>query len=144
MDLNQWLTLNALGTFASALVVLRFVVEYTKGGVDALASKVGVSIPTRLYAYLVALAMLLPYKHFMGALTAETVYLDMLNGFVLAAAAGFMEKPKVTLQDAAAALGLSLAGGEAEQEQPAKELIGFHVGQAPEDDYDDDENDSTI
>lgn len=126
MDFNQWLTLDTFKDFASALVVLRLAVEYTKDGADALAGRIGLNVPTKLYAYLVALlGILIPYQALTGTLTLANIYLDCLNAFVLAIGAGFMQKPKVTIEDAANALGLTLQSEQPQDEPKVKQPIGF-------------------
>lgn len=68
--------------------------EYSRDGVDYVASRVGLRVPTRLWAYIVAWFVLVPTQAFLGALTLQTIYLNVFNALIVAIAAGAMEKPQ--------------------------------------------------
>lgn len=134
MELQNWLTLETLGQFSTALVFLRLWVEYTKSDVDAFFGRWELRFPTSIYAFLMALVgILLPYHAFTTGLTFQAVYLDVINAFALSIGAGFMAKPKGDIQLVALPPELT------PQDDEPRHLIGFHTDPTDEYDEEDDE-----
>ena len=71
----------SLGTYAGATLAVMVVVEFTKElpGIKA--------IPTRLWAYIVAVALLVLSTVFTGNIDAPTVFLCFVNAVIVAMAA---------------------------------------------------------
>ena len=72
---------NMLGTYAGATVAVMLFVEFTKElpGIKA--------IPTRLWAYVMAVAVLILSTVFTGQVDAPTVFLCLFNAVIVAMAA---------------------------------------------------------
>lgn len=80
---NEWITMSTLGTFGSVVFIVTVMTQFLKGIVDRFRK-----VPTRLLALLLAWAVLMGKHAVMdGGLTAQRVYLDLLNGFIVALAA---------------------------------------------------------
>ena len=91
MDDQTLFTLAYLGTFTGATVAVRYVVEYTKDHVRAWTQD---RLPTNIYALLWAWVVLYSAHAALGMLGDGTWLTDFFSGFVVAAAAGAMQKPK--------------------------------------------------
>lgn len=91
---NQLFTWEALSAMGGASLLTYFIVQYTKSIVDRIASR---WLPTDLYAVIVASLILLTAQLALGADPADwRVYLlAMANGFLVAAAAGQMQRKAV-------------------------------------------------
>jgi hypothetical protein len=91
---NQLFTWEALSAMGGASLLTYFVVQYTKGLIDRLAAR---WLPTDLYAVIVAGAVLITAQLALGADPADwRVYvLAIANGFLVAAAAGQMQRKAV-------------------------------------------------
>jgi len=94
METGQLFTWEALATMGGASLLTYFVVQYTKGLIDRLASG---WLPTDLYAVIVASIILVTAQLAIGANPADwRVYLlAVANGFLVAAAAGQMQRKAV-------------------------------------------------
>lgn len=80
---SDWMTLATLGTFAGATFAVGLITQFIKGALDRL-----VKMPTQLVALLIAWLVLLGRTWVMdGGLPMGAVYLDLLNGFMVALAA---------------------------------------------------------
>jgi hypothetical protein len=79
--MNEFFTWAALGTYAGATVLTMMVTQLFKG------VRFIEQIPTRLFAYLVALIVLLMASIITGTLTFETGSLAAINAVVVALAA---------------------------------------------------------
>lgn len=80
---SEWMTISTLGTFSGAVFAVTLVTEFIKGPLDRC-----IKMPTQFTALLVAWLVLLGRSYVVdGALHAGTVYLDLLNGFMVALAA---------------------------------------------------------
>lgn len=93
-DELRWFTMDDLRNLSTAVVVVRFIAEYTKGTVDALAAKIGARVPTAFWAYIVAWYVMAIPQAVAGELTWTTVYLDTINAAVASILAGFMKRPE--------------------------------------------------
>jgi hypothetical protein len=91
---NQLFTWEALSAMGGASLLTYFVVQYTKGLIDRFAAR---WLPTDLYAVIVAGAVLITAQLALGADPADwRVYvLAIANGFLVAAAAGQMQRKAV-------------------------------------------------
>ena len=94
METGQLFTWEALATMGGASLLTYFVVQYTKGLIDRLAAR---WLPTDLYAVIVASIILVTAQLAIGANPADwRVYLlSLANGFLVAAAAGQMQRKAV-------------------------------------------------
>ncbi len=80
---NDWITLSTLGTFAGTVFAVTLISQFLKGVVDKM-----VKTPTRLLVLLIAWAVLLGRQYIMaGDLSFEGVFMDLLNGFMVALSA---------------------------------------------------------
>lgn len=75
-------TWQYLGTMAGATAATLMIVQYTKVQLDKVWK-----IPTRLYVYVIALAILLVSALFTGGLTAEVAVLAFMNAFMVSMSA---------------------------------------------------------
>lgn len=77
-DLFTW---QLLATYGGAIVATALITQFFKGigPIDR--------IPTRIFAYVVALILTLAATYFTGAFTAETAVLCLINAFAIAIAA---------------------------------------------------------
>lgn len=75
-------TWQYLGTMAGATAATLMIVQYTKVQLDKVWK-----IPTRLYVYVIALAILLVAALFTGGLTAEAAVLAFMNAFMVSMSA---------------------------------------------------------
>jgi len=94
METGQLFTWEALATMGGASLLTFFVVQYTKGLVDRFLAR---WLPTDLYAVIVASFILLTAQLAIGANPGDwRVYLlSIANGFLVAAAAGQMQRKAV-------------------------------------------------
>jgi divalent metal cation (Fe/Co/Zn/Cd) transporter len=94
MQEGQLFTWEALATMGGASLLTFFVVQYTKGLIDRIADR---WLPTDLYAVIVAALVLLTAQLAIGANPTDwRVYvLAVANGFLVAAAAGQMQRKAV-------------------------------------------------
>jgi hypothetical protein len=90
-NLTELMTPTTLATFAGAVLVTRLIVEHTKGFVD---DATGRGLPTFLYAVLVAYTALYGASAILGTLGGGMWFAHIFNGFIVAIAAGVMEKRK--------------------------------------------------
>lgn len=77
----QFVNWNMLATYAGALAMVMIITQFTKG------LKVIEKIPTQIWSYVVALAILYPAYFFTGQLTFETAALILFNAVIVALAA---------------------------------------------------------
>ena len=73
---------DALLTMSGASAATLLIVQGTKRGVDRL-----IKLPTALYAYIVAVLLMLLATHYTGNLNGSSVMLSMLNGYVVSSTA---------------------------------------------------------
>lgn len=76
------MTMQGLGTFGGAVFMVAMITQFLKSPLDRF-----VRFPTRLLALLIAWAVLLGRRWVMGPFTPEGVFLDLLNGFLVALSA---------------------------------------------------------
>lgn len=90
---GQLFTWGALSAMGGASLLTFFIVQYTKVLVDRVAPK----LPTDLYAVLVAFAILTLAQLALGAdaLDWRIYVLSLANGFLIAAAAGQMQRKAI-------------------------------------------------
>lgn len=80
---NDWITLASLGTFGGAVFTVTLISQFLKGLVDHVHK-----VPTRLLVLLISWAVLLGHRQIVaGGLSFAHVYLDILNGFLVALSA---------------------------------------------------------
>ena len=72
---------SALATYAGALAMVLIVTQVTKN-LDYIKN-----IPTQLWSYIIALAVLYPAYYFTGQLTVSAAVLIIFNGMIVALAA---------------------------------------------------------
>lgn len=72
---------NMLATYAGALAMVMIITQFTKG------LKLIEKMPTQVWSYVVALAILYPAYFFTGQLTLETAILILFNAVIVALAA---------------------------------------------------------
>jgi len=91
---GQLFTWEALSAMGGASLLTYFVVQYTKSLIDRFAAR---WLPTDLYAVIVAGSILITAQLALGANPADwRVYLlAVANGFLVAAAAGQMQRKAV-------------------------------------------------
>lgn len=78
----EWITLSTVGTFGGAVFMVTVMVQFLKGILDQ-----HFYLPTRLLALMCAWAVLLGHRYVTrGAIPFEGLYLDLLNGFLVALA----------------------------------------------------------
>ena len=94
VDTGQLFTWEALSAMGGASLLTYFVVQYTKSLIDRFAAR---WLPTDLYAVIVASLILLTAQLALGANPTDwRVYvLAVANGFLVAAAAGQMQRKAV-------------------------------------------------
>ena len=77
---GEWITLSSLGTLGGVVFAVTLISQFLKGLVDRI-----VKLPTRALVLLISWAILLGHRQIVaGGLTFEYVYLDILNGFLVA------------------------------------------------------------
>jgi uncharacterized membrane protein YjjP (DUF1212 family) len=80
---GEWITMSTVGTFSGAVFAVTLIVQFFKGALDQY-----VRMPTRLLALILSWAVLLGHRYVTkGAIPFEGIYLDVLNGFLVALAA---------------------------------------------------------
>lgn len=80
---EDWITMASLGTFGGAVFAVTLICQFLKGSMDKV-----LKMPTRLMVLIVAWLLLLGRRFVMdGALALDGVFLDVLNGFLVALAA---------------------------------------------------------
>lgn len=79
--MTEFITWALLATYAGAVAMTALVVQFTKNAVDKL-----LHIPTQLYSYIVALAVLYAAYFFTGQLTISSAVLLLFNGVIVAVA----------------------------------------------------------
>lgn len=77
----QFVNWSMLATYAGALAMVMIITQFTKG------LKLIEKMPTQVWSYVVALAILYPAYFFTGQLTMETAALILFNGIIVALAA---------------------------------------------------------
>lgn len=77
----QFVNWNMLATYAGALAMVMIITQFTKG------LKLIEKVPTQVWSYVVALAILYPAYFFTGQLTLETAILILFNAVIVALAA---------------------------------------------------------
>lgn len=79
---GEWITVQTLSNFGGVVFAVTLICQFFKGSVDRM-----VRMPTRILALLISWAVLLGRRYtMMDALTFDGVYLDLLNGFLVALA----------------------------------------------------------
>jgi len=82
MHADDWITLSMLGSFTGAVFTVTVISQFLKEIVDHY-----VKLPTRVLVLVISWLVLLGYRYVTkGALHPEGVYLDVLNGFLVALA----------------------------------------------------------
>lgn len=77
---GDWITLGSLGTFGGVVFVVTLITQFLKGALDRL-----VYVPTRAVVLVIAWAVLLGHRFVTtGELAFAGVFLDFLNGFLVA------------------------------------------------------------
>jgi uncharacterized membrane protein len=80
---GEWITLSSLGTFGGAVFAVTLISQFLKDVVDKYTH-----LPTRFMVLLIAWAVLLGHRFVLtGNLAFADVFLDLLNGFLVALAA---------------------------------------------------------
>lgn len=90
-EFTELFTVETLATLAGAILAVRLVVEYLKEFVDKLTNGL---LPTFLLALLVAYIALYGSGALLGTLGGGMWFAHLFNGFLVAVAAGTMQKPK--------------------------------------------------
>lgn len=90
MDNETLFTVAYLGTYTGAVVAVRYVVEYTKDWVYKVTRD---RLPGFIYALLWAWVVIYGAHSILGMLGGGMWFADFFSGFVIAAAAGAMERP---------------------------------------------------
>ena len=97
MSINEFVNWATLGTYAGCLAMVLILTQLTK-------AIPGISkIPTQLWAWLLAVVILVAAQYFAGTLTVETGCLSLLNAAIVSLAANggyealerFMERDEV-------------------------------------------------
>ena len=83
MDVNQFLTLETLKTFPGLVAVTWALVQFSKSFLDQRLFK----IKTKWYVFVVAEVLLFCTAWLDNSLNPQTVFLNLLNGFMVALAA---------------------------------------------------------
>ena len=78
MEFIEW---SELATYTGALVMVLIITQLTK------ELKFIKSVPTQIWSYLIALAVLYPAYYFTGQLTASNAVLILLNSVIVALSA---------------------------------------------------------
>ena len=78
MDFMSWTTLT---TYTGAMTMVLIITQLTKG------LKILNKLPTQLWSYIVALAVLYTAYYFAGLLTVSNAVLILLNGMIVALSA---------------------------------------------------------
>lgn len=91
MDDQTLFTVAYLGTFTGAVVAVRYVVEYTK---DHVRDWTQDKLPIYIYALLWSWVVLFGAHALLGMLGGGAWFADFFSGFLVAGAAGAMQKPK--------------------------------------------------
>lgn len=80
---NEWITLSSLGTFGGTVFAVTLMSQFLKGYVDHMTK-----VPTRFLVLVLAWVVLVGRRTVMtGDLTGAGLFLDFLNGFLVALAA---------------------------------------------------------
>lgn len=83
MEQGDWITMASLGTFGGAVFAVTLICQFLKDAVDRV-----VKVPTRLLVLAVSWVVLLGRRFFMdGTMPLDGLFLDFLNGFLVALAA---------------------------------------------------------
>ncbi|HYF91654.1 MAG TPA: hypothetical protein VD969_05380 [Symbiobacteriaceae bacterium] len=83
MGQGDWITVATLGTFGGVVFAVTIISQFLKGAMDRV-----VKTRTRLLVLAISWVVLLGRRYVMdGALGLDTVFLDFLNGFLVALAA---------------------------------------------------------
>lgn len=80
--MDEYFTLESIGTFAGMVAVLTIIVQFLKPLLDKI-----VKIPTRYVVWIIALIISTAYTAIAGIFTGETILLLVLNSIVLTMAA---------------------------------------------------------
>lgn len=81
MNFKEFFTWPYLATFTGAVAATGLITQFLKGLLDRFFD-----LPTRLLAYMVALAVLLAAQGFTGELTGPSAALSLLNAIIIATA----------------------------------------------------------
>ncbi len=76
--MDEYFTLESMGTFAGMVVVLTVIVQFLKPLLDKI-----VKIPTRYVVWIIAIAISTAYEAIAGSFTGESILLLLLNSVVL-------------------------------------------------------------
>lgn len=87
MDFSNFVEWPILASYAGATTMTVAIVQFSKGLLDR-----AIHIPTKLYSYFVALAVLYSGYYFTGQLTGSTAALILFNGFIIAVASNGMHQ----------------------------------------------------
>lgn len=83
LEQGDWITMASLGTFGGVVFVVTLICQFLKGAVDRVFK-----LPTRLLVLTASWAVLLGRRFVMdGAMPPDGLFLDFLNGFLVALAA---------------------------------------------------------
>jgi len=76
--MNEYLSLESIGTFAGMVVAINLIVQFLKPLLDKVKK-----VPTRYLVWLIAIIVSTAYQAICGAFTASGIYLLILNSILL-------------------------------------------------------------
>ena len=90
--MNEFISWTTLGTYSGALIMVCLLTQFTKG------LPITERIPTQLWSYILALAVLLCATGFTSGFTASVIFQTLFNAVVVSMAAngGFSAVKKIT------------------------------------------------
>jgi hypothetical protein len=80
MGMNEFITLDYLATFAGTVFAVNLLVQFTKELIDKYVAK----IHTRWIVFAYSELVMFGVAYFQNAITKESVFLIVLNGFLIA------------------------------------------------------------
>lgn len=82
MTPQDWLELKDLGTYGGIVLAVTVIVQFIKRDLDRIRK-----VPTRYIVLLISWGLLLTHRAITGEMTAGGIFLDFVNGFLVALAA---------------------------------------------------------
>jgi len=76
--MNEYLSLESIGTFAGMVVAINLIVQFLKPLLDKVKK-----IPTRYLVWIIAIIVSTAYQAITGTFTAAVIYLLLLNSILL-------------------------------------------------------------
>jgi len=76
--MNEYLSLESIGTFAGMVVAINLIVQFLKPLLDKVKK-----IPTRYLVWIIAIIVSTAYQAICGTFTASVIYLLLLNSILL-------------------------------------------------------------